>query len=174
MPPAYNNLVMRFFLPLLLIACLFGAVAPVTASNQKPALNSPAPSLELNDFLTGRPVSLASQTAGQPVVLLFLTSWSKNGQTALDELSQLRRQKKGSFALVAVFYDKKSGELKEFLSGKKIDFPVLLDRKLSSVNRFQILILPTIYCLDKGGTIRNIFVDYDDNVKKALSDWLSS
>jgi peroxiredoxin len=165
---------MRFFLPLLLIACLFGAVAPVAASNPKPALNSPAPSLELKDFLTGQEVSLSSQVAQQPVVLLFLTSWSKNGQAALEELSQLRRQKKGSFALVAVFYDKKSGELKDFLSGQKIDFPVLLDRKLSSVSRWQVLILPTIYCLDKGGMIRNIFVDYDSNVKKAVSDWLGS
>lgn len=173
MLPAYNNLVMRFLLILLLIFCC-SVLPPAVADDHKPSLGSPAPSLELKDFLTGDEFSLSSQTTRQPVVLLFLTSWSKNGQTALEELSQLRHQKKGNFTLVAVFYDKKIGELKNFLSGKKIDFPVLLDRKLSSVSRWQVLILPTIYCLDKGGTIRNIFVDYDANVKNAISDWLGS
>jgi peroxiredoxin len=48
----------------------------------------------------------------------------------------------------------------------------LIDKKLSSLNKYAILIIPTTFLINREGQIEKVLVDYDDNVKTAITDWL--
>jgi len=48
----------------------------------------------------------------------------------------------------------------------------LIDKKLATLNKYAILIIPTTITMGKDGKIKSIFVDYDDNVKKSLQDFV--
>jgi peroxiredoxin len=44
----------------------------------------------------------------------------------------------------------------------------LHDKKLETLKDFRILILPTLFVIDQSGNINSIFVDFDENVQKAV------
>ena len=136
-----------------------------------PVVGSTAPGLELSN-LEGNIVSLYSYQSKKPVILFFFTSWSKSCQSELADLRET--YKSTNCEILAVSFDKKQKELRSFISKEKIPFPVLVDKNLSLLDKFQVLILPTTFCIGRDGVIEKIFVDYDDNVKKAVSAWLRS
>jgi peroxiredoxin len=151
-----------------LVFCLSTALA-----EPAPKIGSEAPGLELLN-LEGKSVSLQSLGKDKPVILVFFTSWSRSCQVELKVLQKLYSIKNRNFEVLAVSFDKKQKDLISFISGSGIAFPILLDKKLSSLDRFQVLIIPTTFCIDRRGVIRKIFVDYDDNVEKALTEWLKT
>ena len=136
-----------------------------------PLVGSAAPDLNL-PVVSGRAVSLQDLRGSKKVILVFFTSWSKSSQEQLAALNELYRPDKSNLEVIAVSFDKKSKELKSYLTQAGLAFPVLQDKKLTSIDPYQIVIIPTTFCLDRDGTIKKIFVDYDDNIKKALEAWL--
>lgn len=106
------------------------------------------------------------------VILTFFTSWSKSCQAELDNLQAIYGANRSDLEILAVSFDKKTKDLKTFLAKTNLPFPVLQDKKLLSIDTYQILIIPTTFCINRNGVIEKVFVDYDDNVKKALEEWL--
>ena len=103
------------------------------------------------------------------MILVFFTSWSKSCQTELKDLqAYYTTDNHPSVEVVAVSFDKKQKDVKKFAAENEITFPILLDKKLTSLDNFQILIIPTTFCINQEGLIEKIFVDYDDNVKASL------
>ncbi len=141
------------------------------AAESGPVVGSRAPGLELSN-LEGVLYDLSAYQSKKPVLLVFFTSWSKSCQAELGDLRDI--YKSANFEVLAVSFDKKLKDLRAFAGREKIPFPVLVDKNLSSLDRFQVLILPTTFCIGRGGVIEKIFVDYDDNVKKAVAEWLRS
>jgi peroxiredoxin len=150
----------RLFISLLLPVLL----ATLASAEIAPKVGCQAPALPLN----------AVQPAGKKVVLTFFTSWSKSCQAALQALDELAAAHPDTLQVLAVSFDKKSKELKSFVDRTAPSFPVLHDKKLSAIDSFQILIIPTTFCLNRDGVIEQIFVDYDDNVKQAIAAWLEN
>lgn len=107
-------------------------------------------------------------------MVVFFTSWSRACQDELAALRALDEKDQGKAGILAVSFDKKSKELKTYLAKAGLSFPVLYDKKLTAIDPFEILIIPTTFCLNRDGVIEKIFVDYDDNVKKAVAEWLGS
>ena len=158
----------KLVMAMLLAGSLLGwAVLAETA----PIVGSTAPGLELSN-LEGNLINLYSYQSKKPVLLVFFTSWSKSCQAELTDLREI--YKSADFEILAVSFDKKQKELRSFISKEKIPFPVLVDKNLSLLDKFQVLILPTTFCIGRNGAIEKIFVDYDDNVKKAVTAWLRS
>jgi len=155
----------------LLVLTLFCAAAQ--AENYDLKTGSAAPSLELV-ALDGKIVDLQSYAGRQPVILFFFTSWSKSCQDALAALQALYANEQNNTRVIAISFDKKSSELKNLVASQKIAFPVIQDKKLSLIDKYQIVILPTTICINKAGTVEKIFIDYDDNINKALSEWVKS
>ena len=145
----------------------------LVAAETAPKIGSAAPALELA-ALGGKTVRLQNYQGSKKVILTFFASWSKSCQAELKDLQVLYANNKVSLEVVAVSFDKKVKDLKNFVAKNNTSFPILHDKKLSSVDTFQILIIPTTFCLNRAGVIEKIFVDYDDNVKKALAEWLKS
>ena len=157
---------MRF---LLLVAMIAAAITPCLAADL-PALGDPPPALSL-PTLDGKTVNL-SDFSGKNIILTFFASWSKSCQQELADLQELSNQYAGTLEVVTVSFDKKIKTLSEFVEQNKYTFNFLIDKKLSSLNKYAILIIPATFCINRDGKIDKIFVDYDENVKTAIEDWL--
>jgi peroxiredoxin len=169
MAGAYNFLGMRkVFLAILMAGLVFCLTANAEPA---PLIGTAAPDLSLT-AVNGHVVNLQDYLGSKKIILVFFTSWSKSCQGELDALNELYRSNKANLEVVAVSFDKKSQDLKSYLTQANLAFPVLQDKKLASIDPYQIVIIPTTFCLDRDGTIAKVFVDYDDNVKKALEEWL--
>jgi peroxiredoxin len=159
---------------LLLAVLMAGLVLGLTAiAEPSPKVGSVAPELELPS-ISGQSVSLQSPRGEKKVILAFFTSWSKSCQAELDALADLYGKNRGALEVLAVSFDKKSKDLKNYLAKADLPFPVLVDKKLSTLDTFQILIIPTTFCINEDGVIEKVFVDFDDNVEKAVEAWLGS
>jgi len=143
------------------------------AGGSTPKIGSAAPTLELTD-LSGKITNLRTYVGDKPVILAFTASWSKSCQDELKDLQELYIKNRSKAEVLSVSFDKKQKDLKNFVEKSGITFPVLLDKKLSCLDKFQILIIPTTFCINRQGIIEKIFVDYDENIKKALNAWLKS
>lgn len=150
---------------LLLTAGLAGADIAIT-------IGSDLPTLELPN-IEGKITSLQEVQKNKKTVVVFFTSWSKSSQNNLSFLQDLK-DKDQAVEIVGISFDKKAKDVKTFLSENKITFPVFVDKKLTAINKFQLLVIPTTFCINSSGVIEKIFVDYDDNVRKALAEWLKS
>jgi peroxiredoxin len=161
-----RKLVISLLLTGLIIGHAFSAEGPA------PKVGCEAPALELSS-LDGKAINLQSYQGNKKVILVFFASWSKSCQEELKSLQELyTSEEKPGFEVLAVSFDKKTKELKNYLSKTDPPFPVLHDKKLSSIDAFQILIIPTTFCINREGVIEKIFVDYDENVGKSLSEWV--
>ena len=135
-----------------------------------PVVGDTPPSIALPN-INGSNVSL-SDFYGKPVILTFFASWSKSCQEELRSLQELSLLYRPSLEVVAISFDKKLAPLKEYISGQKLSLNFLIDKKLATLNKYAILIIPTTIAVGKDGKIKSIFVDYDDNVKKSLQDFV--
>ncbi len=148
---------------IILIVLLLGISA-----SAKPALKvgSPSPSFDLPN-LEGKTVSLKDYLGKKVIVLSFFASWSKSCQQEILFLQDLSKNK--GLKILGVSFDRKLKNLKSFINENKIGFEILHDKKLKTLKDFRILIIPTLFVIDKEGIIKSIYVDFDQNVKKAVS-----
>ena len=71
--------------------------------------------------------------------------------------------------MVAVSFDRSGKKLKEYVAENKLsNIYVLRDKKLTSISKYAILIIPTAFLIDTGGTLAQTYVDFDKNVEKSL------
>ena len=148
---------------IILIVVLVGISA-----SAKPALKvgSPSPSFELPN-LEGKTVSLSDYLGKKVIVLSFFASWSRSCQQEILFLQDLSKNK--GLKILGVSFDRKLKNLKSFINENTIGFEILHDKKLKTLKDFRILIIPTLFVIDKEGNIKSIYVDFDKNVKKAVS-----
>jgi peroxiredoxin len=152
-----------------LVAMVILLTTPCIAA-ELPSIGEPPPALTLPN-LSGKVVEL-SNFSGRPTILTFFTSWSDTCKRELSDLNVLYRGFSPTLEVVAISLDRKSKTLQEFLANNDYSFKFLIDKKLSSLNKYTILIIPTTFLINREGQIEKILVDYDDNVKTAIADWL--
>jgi len=160
---------------------LFLLVAMAAAVAAAPCIAADLPRSDRGDLLPvmtlpnleGRNVDL-SGFLGKPVILVFFASWSKSCKQELSDLQEFSTQYGPSIEVVAISFDKTIRSLKDYVSDQKLTLNFLIDKKLVSLNKFAVLIIPTTFTVGADGKIRSILVDYDDNVKKALEDFIST
>ena len=132
-------------------------------------LGSPSPSFELPN-LNGETVSLEDFLSKKVIALSFFASWSKSCQEEIFFLQSLHKKYKyKGLKIVGVSFDRKLEALKSFVRENDFEFEILYDKKLKTLKDFRILIIPTLFVIDREGKIKRIYVDFDKNVEKALS-----
>ncbi|MDD5382051.1 MAG: TlpA disulfide reductase family protein [Candidatus Margulisbacteria bacterium] len=129
-------------------------------------IGSPPPPLTLPN-LKGENVSLESRLAGKVTVIVFFTSWSKSCQEEIIWLKKLAARQ--DLQVIGVSFDRKVAPLNDFIKANNITFEVLHDKKLKALKDYRILIIPTLFIFDQAGNLKNIYVDFDGNTKKAVS-----
>ncbi|NQU16628.1 MAG: TlpA family protein disulfide reductase [Candidatus Saganbacteria bacterium] len=113
--------------------------------------------------------SSSSVPINGPQIVTFFASWSKTCLKEIKALKEIQEKfKKQPLNITAVSFDSDKKALSDFLDSEKITFAVMHDAQLTSPGRYQILVIPTTYIIKADGTIKNIFVDFDSNVNKAI------
>lgn len=137
-----------------------------------PSIGAPPPALSLPN-LQNKTVNL-SDFRGKPTILAFFASWSKSCKHQIKALNEIIKENKASgINILGVSFDKNINDLESFSYENKIEFSLLLDRKLKSIDKYAILILPTTIVIGKNGLIADIFVDFDENVDQAIRKFVS-
>jgi peroxiredoxin len=135
-----------------------------------PALAETAPSFTL-PALSGGNFSAAQVFGRKAAIITFFASWSKPCQAELLWLKTLKDNDK--LMIIGIALDKKLDQLKTFVNTNAISFPILLDKKLTVLKEYQVLILPTTVVIDQSGNIAKLYVDFDDNIKAAVNQELT-
>jgi peroxiredoxin len=150
----------KFFL---VIGIILLAIQPGLAEGGL-EIGSVPPALNLGGF------SLSNYLNKDVVLLSFFASWSKPCQAETELLNELHKtySAKG-LTVIGISFDKNQETLKTYLNDNQIKYTVLSDKKLKTLKDYQVLILPTLIVIDRQGKITNIYVDFDDNVKEAVS-----
>jgi peroxiredoxin len=150
----------RFIAGLVLILL----AAPVMAEAENTASSFKLPTL------SGKTISLEQSLGSKLTILSFFASWSKSCKAEIAFLEQLNK-KYGSkgIKIIGVSFDRKTKALKQFVKDQEITFTIAHDRKLKTLKDYRILIIPTLFVIDRQGIIQSIYVDFDKNVKEALT-----
>ncbi len=150
---------------------VFLAVNPCIAA-ELPSVGDLPPALALPD-LNGKIVNL-SDFHGKPIVLTFFVSWSKTCKDQLGSLQELSSKYPHNLEIIAVSLDKKVRGIRELAGDLKLNYNLLMDKKLASLKQYAILSLPTSIVIGSDGKIKGVYVDYDDNVKRSIDDFARS
>ncbi|OGC15435.1 hypothetical protein A3J90_04900 [candidate division WOR-1 bacterium RIFOXYC2_FULL_37_10] len=122
--------------------------------------------------LSNRAVDLPS-FKGSFTILFFFASWSKSCDKEVEMLNELYdAYEKKDLQIIGVSFDRDADEVKQFVKDKKIKFDIFVDKKLVSIDKYAILILPTTFTINKNGEIAGIYVDFDSNLKQSLAKFL--
>jgi len=151
-------------LVILALCLLLGGSAVCNPSVLK--IGSQVPELKL-PTLSGSPYDLASDR-GKPVIVVFYSTWSRSCLEQLEFLNLISSSNK-KLEVVAVALEKNVSSAKGFLDKNGFRFTSLIDKKMRSIDSFQILIIPTAFLIDSTGVLRNIYVDFDETVKNSMA-----
>jgi peroxiredoxin len=138
--------------------------APVIAETENAASSFKLPTL------SGKTISLEQSLGSKLTILSFFASWSKSCKAEVAFLEYLHEKysRKG-IKIIGISFDRKSKVLQKFIDDQEIKFTVLHDKKLKTLKDYRILIIPTLFVIDSSGNIQSIYVDFDKNVKEALT-----
>ncbi|MFA5098528.1 MAG: TlpA disulfide reductase family protein [Candidatus Margulisiibacteriota bacterium] len=160
---------MKKTLIFLSLCLLLGSFAVCDPSSIK--IGSQVPELKL-PTLSGSSYDLSSDR-GKPVIITFYSTWSHSCLEQLEFLNSLSSSNK-DLKVVAVALEKNSSPVKSFLDKNGFSFTSLIDKKMRSLDPFQVLIIPTAFLIDDTGILRNIYVDFDETVKNSMASDIKS
>lgn len=144
-PPAARMSAAAAFLGLML------AAAPARAEVE---LNQAAPALDAR-LLNGRTLK-AKDLQGKVVVTLFWATWCPTCRSTLPELQRLygEHQARG-LEILALSIDESPKEVREFLRGKSLGYPVGLRGDAWFEHYGRVSTTPTVYVSDRDGVVRH-------------------
>ena len=150
-----------------LSAILFGLAFPVCGANLN--IGDPVPALTLPS-LQGKNVELSSLVGSKPTLIAFWTTWSKSCQAEISFLQSLENTYGEKLNIIGISLDRKAADVEQFIAQNNITFTVLVDKKQKYLDDFRVLIIPTLFVVGKDGSLKNIYVDFEEGSKKSVSD----
>lgn len=91
---------------------------------------------------------------GKVTLVNFWASWCGPCVEEIPALNHLREHMQGRpFELISINYAEKPEQVREFLGSVQVDFPVLLDRDGSFSARWNVLVYPATFVINKAGDI---------------------
>ena len=96
---------------------------------------------------------------GKPVVLAFWASWCGPCRAELPALSDMAA-KRDDITVLTINVDKEKSKARKFLSGIRMDLPVLLDSDARLMGQLGVWTMPTSFVVDANGTLKFTKVGY--------------
>lgn len=130
---------------------------------------APEISLQLMDG-ESRPLS---SYRGQVVVLDFWATWCAPCQFTMPKMIEFhnRHQAKGVTVIGVAVDFRDPNEVKQFVQGMGINYPIALDAEGKAKQSYQVTSLPTLFVIDRQGNIQMRMEGYDpQNTDKLLEE----
>ena len=108
---------------------------------------------EVSFQLADGKISKLSDLKGKPVVLSFWASWCGPCRKELPALAELAA-KRPDVTFLAVNVDKDRTPAEHFIRELKMALPVAYDPDASVLSRFDVVVMPTMFMVDKNGTVK--------------------
>jgi len=136
-----------------------------------------APEFTLKD-LNDKMIALSS-LQGNVVLINFWATWCPPCRAEMSSLNNLYKEyKNNGLTVIAVSTDRSASSVKDFLSKKPVELPVLLDSESKVSRRFKVFSLPTSFLLDKKGVIVQKFLGEEEwdspEMKKKIRELLAA
>lgn len=151
-------------LSLLLCACdakpaSSGAAAPASAGDGVSA-GQPAPAL-VGTALSGVTIDLTA-LRGRVVLVDFWASWCEPCRREMPELEALHKQHEAAgLTVLGVTIDEQRADAEAFLRDEvRVSFPVVHDAGQALASRWGLPKMPTLYLVDRDGTVARVFAGY--------------
>jgi peroxiredoxin len=115
------------------------------------------PDFELPDS-SGKTVKLSGALQGKKLVLInFWATWCGPCRVEMPSFEKLyNEQKNNGFTILAIAEDKERAKVDQYLQGKPVSFPVLLDPNNALATQLKIQSFPTTVLLDGNGKIQEV------------------
>ena len=136
-----------------------------------------APDFTLKD-LDDKIISLSS-LKGNVVLINFWATWCPPCRAEMSSLNNLYKEYRNKgLSVIAVSTDRSISSVRDFLSNKRVELPVLMDSDSKVSRRFKVFSLPTSFLLDKNGVIVQKFLGEEEwdspEMKKKIKDLLAA
>ena len=105
-------------------------------------------------------------TSDKKYILGFIHFSSKKCKDMLFFFNKINK-KNTNIISVNLGPDKK-GNLARLISKYKFKYEILLDPKLKTIKAYRVLVLPTIFLIDKRGVVQKKIIGFDQNVAKKI------
>ena len=158
----------------------------LSSSRHHAAIGTRLPIVELESVEgDGRRIS-REDLQGQVVLLCFWGPWSEFSRRALPRVVEAASpyEKRPDFRLLTIACPQQPGDDKEQIRRQvrialrdwNVSAPVYIDRDGTTLASFRAMAgwerLPTIYLVDRGGTIQAVWPGYQDGVEKEIQELL--
>jgi peroxiredoxin len=98
-----------------------------------------------------------SEQRGKVVLVNFWATWCPPCLEEMPAMERLwRRHKDAGFVLVAISLDADPKKVPPFVGAQKLTFPVALDPKMETADRYGVRALPSSFVIDRQGTMTGI------------------
>ena len=121
--------------------------------------------------LAGKPVKLSS-LRGKVVLLDFWATWCGPCRLEMPSIQKLHREfKTRGLVVLGINQGEDVLKVRPFLKKNGYDFGILLDAQQSVAGRYQVSSIPSLFIIDRTGTIRSHFVGVrdEDTLREALA-----
>jgi peroxiredoxin len=121
----------------------------------------------------GRTVSLSDFRGKQKLVVVFWASWCQPCHLELASLNYFYQQHhtaSSDFEILAISEDTDTAAATGYATSHKLHFPILFDPSERVADSFEYKGLPTIYVVDKAGTITYAHVGFNGDVSLKQTD----
>ena len=126
---------------------------------------APDVSFQLADGKTSK----LSDFKGKPVVLSFWASWCGPCRKELPALAELA-SKRPEVTFLAVNVDKDRPPAERFIRELKMPLPVAYDPESSVMAKFDVVVMPTMFMVDKNGTVKFRKTGFSSEGNRSASD----
>ncbi len=150
---------------IILIMVVFCAYLPAQTNEDPLCIGCPAPTfslptleqeyVSLRDFCGEKLRKPWINKIKQIVVISFFATWCEPCKKEIPYLTRLKdeyRDKPVKFFLIDV--GEEPEKISQFIADEKIELPVLIDRYKKTAEKYDALVLPRLYVLDKNGRIQ--------------------
>jgi cytochrome c biogenesis protein CcmG/thiol:disulfide interchange protein DsbE len=135
-----------------------------------------APDFTIRD-IRGKTVNSAQLFAQGPVVVDFWATWCVPCLVELKALAKIHKKYKNSgLTILAISEDgvEETATVKQFVRTEKMPFVVTVDRSKQLMKLFHASAVPTLFLIEKGGTIRATHIGFFSGDDKKIEKEVAS